>query len=76
MYDFVVDLAEVCKDFAIPIFGALALLTFIFYLNKRGNFYKAMTKLICSSVEYIEAETKKTNNNIRDFQTVKGSLEK
>lgn len=74
MYNFIVEFARVCKDFALPIFGTFAIVSAMIYLTRRGNFYKALTKLICSSVEYIDAETKKSNSNIKDFQTIKESL--
>lgn len=74
MYDFIVDFANVCKDFTLPIFSTFACVGFMIYLSRRGNFYKTMTKLLCSSIEYIESETKKNNSKIANFQSIKESL--
>ena len=59
MYDFMIKLAGICKDIAIPILGVFILLAVIQYLMSKSNLYNSITALIQSSTEYINAETKK-----------------
>ena len=68
MYDYLLNVANFCKDIIIPFFGALVIISLLSYLIRKREYYKALTNFLGAVAEYLTTTAENEHkNNITNF---------